>query len=977
MFSWEGDPKATRPIRRRPAARITFPVLLCAVTALLAAALVLPALAAANTEGIISEPFDPHDPQVNSGWQAGTCSSEKAETGSYCSVATPDQFFEQAAGHPNFGFTQFIIKHTTAGPLETPVSELKTVRVDLPVGLSVNPGATVQCSQAQFDSSTCPMESQVGVSEVTVSVLGVVVGPIAGVTSVPVYNVAPAEGESARFGLMLAGKPVYLEGDVDWSGDYHEGFTIHVPEAVPVPLGSGVILKNRLTFEGRAGDGTFLTTPSTCRGEAFTESGSDYSTFLLAASKAEEETAGYSFPGSAQPPLESPIPPGTQPRECGSIPYQPKVEVTPGTEQTNSPAAASVTVTVPHIAKGDAQESSTTKAATVTLPGGMGINPSAANGLQVCTDAQFGKGTRNAIACPAGSKIGTVKVESPALPEKAHQLEGDVFVGNQLSRDPASGNEYRIFIDAASARYGVDLRLLGNVRANPNTGQLATTISETPQLPFTSFAFSFDGGPRAVLSSPPICGPNQTTTSLQPWSGNPPATPSSSFALQTSPAGGGCAKTLAERPFAPGFALAPSSNQAGAFSPLSVRIARPDGQQELKGIDVTLAPGMTGKLAGIPYCPEAAIAAAAGKAGAEEAAAPSCPAKSEVGKAAITAGSGPAPYAISDGRAYLAGPYKGAPLSLAVITPAVAGPFDLGTVVVRVALFVEPETAQIHAVSDPIPDVYGGAQLNLRSVDLTLDRREFTLNPTSCGPLASAGNLRGGGSDPANPAAFSAFGVSVPFQTSGCVGLKFRPQLTTKILGPKKRMRRAAHPKLQAVLRARAGDANIARAALTLPHSIFLDQAHIGTICTRPQLASNSCPARSVYGYASAKTPLLAEEVKGPVYLVSSDHELPDLLADLHGQVNIQLRGVISNTKKGERTKTVFATVPDVPVSEFKLTMNGGKRGLLVNSRNMCGKPGASYLNFKGQNGKQLKKKKLKLHVPSCKGKGKKKPAGK
>ncbi len=976
---------ANRPlVRRSPRGRITFLAFLCTAASLFAVAVSLPALAAANTEGIISEPFNPHDPQVNSGWQAGTCSKEKAETGSYCSVATPNQFFEQAAGHPNFGFTQFIIKHTTTGtpPLqfETPTGELKTVRVDLPVGLSVNPGATIQCTQEKFDANACPPESEVGVSEVTVSVGGIVVGPIEGVTSVPVYNVVPGDGESARFGLMLAGKPVYLEGDVDSAGDYHEGFTIHVPEAIPVEIGSGVILKNRLTFKGRAGDGTFLTTPSTCRGEAFKESGSDYSTFLLAASKAEEESAGYSFPGSAQPPLESPIPPGTSPKECGSIPYAPEVDVDPGTGATNSPAAASVGVTVPHIKKGSAQESSTTKAATVTLPGGMGLNPSAANGLQTCTDAQFGKGTKAPVGCPAASKVGTVKIESFALPEKEHQLEGTVYVGSQLSRDPASGQEYRIFIDAASPRYGIDLRLVGNVRANPATGQLATTISETPQLPFSSFVLNFNGGPRSVLSSPPICGPNQTTTSLQPWSGNPPATPSSSFALKTLPAGGSCPKTLAERPFAPGFLFGPKSTGAGVFTPLSTRITRADGQQELKGIELLLPPGVTAKLAGIPYCTAAQIAAAAAKSGAEEAKTPSCPAKSEVGKAAITAGTGSAPYAISNGRAYLAGPYKGAPLSLAVITPAVAGPFDLGTVVVRVALFVEPETAQVRAVSDPIPDVYGGAQLSLRSIDLTLDRKEFSLNPTSCDLFQATGAVRGGGADPANPATYSAAPIRFPFQTTGCDGLKFRPQLTTKVLGGKKKLRRAGHPRLQAVLRARAGDANIARAALTLPHSIFLDQAHIGTICTRPQLAANNCPARSVYGYASAKSPLLDDELKGPVYLVSSDHELPDLLADLQGQVDIRLRGVISNTKKGERTKTVFATVPDVPVSEFRLTMNGGKRGLLVNSRNMCGKPGASYLNFRGQNGKKLKKKKLKLHVPSCKkhkGKGKKHSAAK
>jgi hypothetical protein len=288
-----------------------------------------------------------------------------------------------------------------------------------------------------------------------------------------------------------------------------------------------------------------------------------------------------------------------------------------------------------------------------------------------------------------------------------------------------------------------------------------------------------------------------------------------------------------------------------------------------------------------------------------------------------------------------------------------------------VALFVDPETAQIHAVSDPFPHVFGGTQLNVRSVDLTMDKPNFTLNPTSCEPLATTGTLAGGGADPTNPAAFSAFPVSVPFQTTECDALKFRPKLFTKLIGGRKRMKRNHFPALQAVLRAREGDANISRAALILPHSVILEQAHIGTICTRVQLAASQCPARSVYGFAHAESPLLDEELKGPVYLVSSDHELPDLLADLHGQVNIRLRGVISSVH--ERIKTVFSGVPDVPVSKFRLNMRGGKKGLLVNSRYLCARKNFSFLNFKAQNGKHRKVKRLPLRTPSCHKRRKKK----
>jgi hypothetical protein len=941
--------------------------------------------ATASTGDIIA-PSDPLAPAVDSGWQAGTCKEEPPESADYCSVDTPDQFFRTAAGHPEWGFTQFIVKHTTEEPLpgtklERPVDEVATIRVDLPVGLSVNPSATERCPLAVFEAGaegcrTGFPGSEVGESLVTTSLAGVVSEPTAPLTKVPVYNVIPVFGEAARFGLELGGKEVFLRGDVAWSSDYHEGFTIDVPKALPV---GGLVLKNRLVFEGRSGNGTFLTTPSTCLGEAFPwgPAGHVYSTWLLAQSwKEKEEEAGgdYSFPADAEPAFESPIPEGAEPEECESMPYDPAIDMHPGTGLTNSPAGATVDIDIPEVLPDylggeDEQATSTTKTSTVTLPLGMGLNPSAANGLQVCSDAEFGKGTRNPLACPAASRIGMVEIESPPLVEENDEgapLKGPIYVGKQLSRDPMSGNEYRIFINAVSSRYGVDVRLVGNVKADPQTGQLATTIAGTPQVPVTSFEVHFDGGARAVLSSPPTCGPNKGGAVMVPWSepwAHDTATPSSSFTLSNNPAGGKCPKTLAERPFSPGFAAGPASSKAGAFSPVSLQISRPDGQQELKGTEVLLPPGMTGKLRGIPYCPEDALATAATRSGAEEKAASSCPAASQVGTAAVAAGTGPSPLRI-DGKVFLSGPYHGAPLSLGVVTPATAGPYDLGTVVVRVALFVDPETAQIRAVADPIPHLFGGTLLSIRSVDLKMDRPDFTLNPTSCEPFAISGALRGGGGDPNNPAAFSAFGVSVPFQASDCDKLDFAPKLFTKLIGGRKKMRRNGHPAFQATLLARPGDANIRRTALKLPRSQFLDQSHIGTVCTRVQLAAADCPARSVYGFAWAESPLLDEKVEGPVYLVSSDHELPDLLADLHGQVNVRLRGVISSSK--QRMKTVFSGVPDVPVSKFVLKMQGGSKSLLVNSKNLCGRRNRSFLSFEGQNGKVLKVKKLPLQTPSC-----------
>jgi len=600
--------------------------------------------------------------------------------------------------------------------------------------------------------------------------------------------------------------------------------------------------------------------------------------------------------------------------------------------------------------------------ATIVMPAGMGLNPAAASGLASCTDAQFAKGVRvESNSCPAASRIGSAEVDSPPLHVP---LQGDVYIGEQLSRDPTSGQEYRIFVEAHSAEEGIFARLIGNVFADPQTGNLKAAFFENPQVPFETVTLALE---RQVLTSPPVCGSHTTTTALEPWARpGTAATPSSSFALSSIPGGGACPTTMADRPFAPGYTAKSDNTQGGAYSPFRVRIARPDGQQELKVVDVTLPEGLTGKLAGIPYCSEGALTAAAGTAGKAEQANPSCTAASQIGNATTRAGTGSEPILIS-GKAYLAGPYKGAPLSLAVVTPAVAGPFDLGTVVVRVALFVDPKTTQVKAVSDVIPDVFGGAKLDLRTIDVDVDRQRFMRNPTDCSPFATSGTIKGGGADPTNPATFSSYAVSAPFQATNCGKLGFRPKLFTRLFGGAKSTFRGQHPKFRAVLEAREGDANIGRNALVLPHSLFLDQGNIRTVCTRPQLASRTCPKAAIYGHAKAKTPLLDNPLKGPVYMVSSDNQLPDLVADLRGQVNVQLSGVISSKRGG--LKTVFRAGPDVPVKKFILWMKGGrKQGLIVNSTDLCrGKGQFSFMNMKAQNGKQVKTKRLRLKVDGCK----------
>jgi len=927
---------------------------------------------------------------VEAGWQAGTCTTDTPE----CSVETPDQFSKQAASHPKAGFTQIIVKHNSANE---PTGVLKTVLVDLPQGLSVNPEATPQCplEGGKFPATGCEVAapgSEVGYSLVTVyvPVLGVV-GPL----KFPVYNLVPRPGEPARFGFNLTAVgvielgEVFLNAGVKWDGDYHEYFTIHVPAA---PLGTK-ILKNRLVFDGTIGSGVlptetggaFITTPSTCFDPNQAAFATVYNTGLHADSVEESAPQDdYDVAAPAPPPaaflagsqfLESPLPKESDgrrvmPEGCDKVPFKPTTAQSPGTNQTDSPMGGTVTVDVPFTPSAPIYQSNV-RNADVSLPQGLGINPSAAPGLDVCTDAQFGKGTRNPVSCPAGSKIGTVAIDTPPLPDGT--LTGNVYLGTQQSRDPASGNEYRIFIDAESASRGLSIRLLGNVKANPQTGQLTAQVIDAPQLPFDSVRVSLDGA-KGTLTSPPICGPNKTSHSMTAWSGTPDGgAPDNGFTLTTAPGGGPCAKTLGARPFAPSFATNNSNPKGGAFTQFAISSGRNDGNQELKGVDVTLPPGLTAKLAGVRYCPGSALAAAAANSGAAEAAHSSCPDSSLIGSAAVSAGSGPNPYRAT-GKVFLSGPYRGAPLSLAVITPATAGHFDLGSVVVRVALFIDPETARVHAVSDPIPHVFDGALLDIRSINVKLDRPKFSLNPTNCSAFATSGALRGGGSNPLDPAAFSSFAVSSPFKVNGCENLGFKPKLFMRIFGG---TRRAKSPKLRAVLVARDGDANIGRAAVKLPKPLILEQASLANVCTRVQFAAHDCPKDSIYGFAEATTPLLDGPLKGPVYLRSSSHELPDMVAALNGQVDIVVDGRIDSVKG--RLRTTFDTVPDVPVSKFVVTVKGGKkRGLLVNSSNLCAKKYKVIARFTGQNGKKANQK-PKLRTPCKKhhkkGKGKKKGA--
>jgi len=983
-------------------ARRTIAVLATALTGLL-----LAPLAHADTANIL-EPQH-HPATAADGFQAGPCTGDTPK----CAPDTPAQFFKAAGGHPPVGFVQFNVRHEVRPPFElepnffVPVEPLvqpiesravKTVRVDLPPGLSVNPEATLEkCTLAEFLHEEkgaivpqCKPGSRIGESQVKVvagpdgwPLFGLPPGvafpplnPLApGLTQLELFNLQPSSGEPALFGFVVAASiPVLLKPEVAWQSDFHESFTIEgLPDyntahvgALPAPV---VIHDSRLVTFGDAGNGTLATNPTTCFNSDEVPFRHLYSSWIREDSFGEPDPA---FPLGSTP-LESALPAGVHPEGCEFIPFSPSIEVSPGTADVDSAASPTVTTRLDSRAPGQGGgpiAQSHLRRAEVTLPEGMALNPGGSAGLLACSDEQFRKGVRELEnACPAGSAIGTAEVRTPVL---SQPLQGEVYVGEPKSGDPASGEEFRAFVEAKSGERGIAVRLIGNVRADPASGRLTAVFDEQetsplfgdlprglPQLPFESLSLHFHGDHR-ILSSPPTCSPSTTTSQLEPWARpGDHATPTAAFSLSSIPSDGRCPQTLDQRPFAPGYTAQPDTGQAGAYTPFRFHLKRPPGQQELKRISLSLPPGVIGRLAGIPYCPEGAIAAAPGRSGAAERESPSCPAESIVGTTATESGTGD-PLRLP-GKVYLAGPYRGASLSLVSITPAISGPFDLGDVVVRVALGIDPRSAQVSAVSDLLPHVFGGVKLDLRGIAFDLDRGHFTLNPTNCSEKATTGTIAGGGGDPANPAAFSSFGLRAPFQATGCGALGFQPTLTTTLSGP---TRRAKYPQLTATLAARPGDANVAGVDLTLPHSFFVAQEHISTVCTRPQLASRSCPAASVYGEAEASSPLLDGKLSGPVYLVPGGHRLPDLVVDLHGQVDIQLEGVVSSSRG--RIRTAFESAPDVPLREFTLRMAGGKKGLIVNSTNICKKRRPAALTIQAQNGKQLKNNRYKLRLPGC-----------
>jgi hypothetical protein len=869
----------------------------------------------------------------------------------------------QAGAHPFEVTTSFSISSAldykgSLAPEENP----RDIEVLLPPGFVGNPTAAPKCTEAQLALSNfvppfnkCPIDSQVGYTEIAFT-LG---GTEPTLYKLPVYNMETPLGSPALFGFNVIAFPTYLHARVRTGEDY--GVTAALsPAAQATPFVGGTFTlwgvpadpahnSERSVFcEGGSCTGSgatalaprrpFLTNPENCSAGPLTtvlriDSWQNIGQFE------ERPTVSH---------LNDGTPAGVD--GCSRLPFDPSISVQPSTTSADSPTALSVDLSIPqNEAPGGLAEAYLDKA-TVTLPQGVTINSAGGDGLLGCTAAEVDLHGPGPAQCPDASKIGTVQVQTPLID---HPVHGAVFAATQ--KDNPFGSLLATYIAINDPLTGVVVKLAGQVEADPSSGQLTATFDENPQLPFSTFELNFFGGSRAVLRTPPSCGTYTTVGKFSPWTAADPANPTvpetvtsvSSFTIASGPNGGPCPAGG----FDPKLSAGTSNPLAGNYSPMSLRLSRPDGSQELKSLTVSLPQGLVGKLAGVAYCSEGQIAAAMARSGegmgALELASPSCPAASQVGTVSVGAGAGPTPLTVNTGKAYLAGPYKGAPLSLVIVTPALAGPFDLGAVVVRSALEVDPETAKITAVSDPIPSILDGIPLDVRSVQVSMDRPDFILNPTSCEVMRFSGF------------ASSVTGASAPigdrFQAASCERLAFKPKLNLSLKGGTKRN---DHPALRAVLTQAAGQANIDRVSVVLPASEFIDQSRIGDACTRPQFREGQCPAKSILGRARAFSPLLSEPLEGPVYFRSNGGErvLPDVVADLRGQIHVVLVGAVDSVaKKGSevsRIRNTFATVPDAPVSKFVLELQSGKKGLLVNSANLCKVPNKAVLKMTAQNGK-------------------------
>jgi hypothetical protein len=844
-------------------------------------------------------------------WEAGTCENH---TCTYKSVeANHAEAFTQAAGHPPWGITTFELNHTGSAPLAKPEGEpVKRVRVDVPAGLASDPQAPAKCKIEVFVKDLCPPPTEVGTQEATVWT-GVTDLELTGATAGHVYNLEPEPGLPVPgvpgahfepmpllFGIHILTEHSFLEGHVAWWSDYHEYFEINnLGKAAPV-------LKSKLNFNGHAG-GNFISLPTEC---------SPVTTTFLEV----ESWTGEVSKTLTHPPL------GVD--GCDRVPFKPTAEMTPETSQSDQPDGATTEVKVPQKAGPEEVNTADIKDAHVTLPEGLTLNSAAARGLKACTPAQIRIGSTEPVECPASSKVGEVTIEAD-LPEKS--LAGNVYLGAPEG-EPITGPPYTIYVDAESPRYGVSVRLKGQVNPNPATGRLETTFLENPQQPFSDFILKLKGGPQAPLANP-LCGTGQVEALFTPYTGLAAALSSTPFTTT------GCASPVP-------FALAQSTQNAtaiaGAHTSYTFNLARADGQQYLSQVRTVLPAGLVGVIPSVTLCGE------------PQAQAGTCPAASQIGTATVNVGAGSEPYAFS-GPVFLTGPYNGSPYGLSVPVPAVAGPFNLGTVVTRAAISVDPHTGRVIATSS-LPTIVKGVPLRLRNLSVAVNRPNFLLNPTNCGPLATDSTL--------TSTALATQLVSSAFQVGACGALTFKPSFAAS---SNARANKAEGALLQVNVTQGAHQANIRSVFTQLPLQLPSRLTTLQKACPEATFAANpsSCPSGSNVGTATAVTPVLPNPLTGPAYLVShGGAAFPDLDIVLEGNgVRVILVG---NTDiKGGITTSNFAMIPDVPVTSFALTLPKGPHSALGAFGSLCAHALVMPTIITAQSGAQVKQN-TKIEVAGC-----------
>ncbi|HYQ77529.1 MAG TPA: hypothetical protein VEP91_00280 [Solirubrobacterales bacterium] len=825
------------------------------------------------------------------------------------------------------------VRQTGPGAFAPAGGSTKDIRVALPPGLLANPLTPSRCTAQRFSApggTDCPDASAVGL------ILLRQVDGNGAISPLPLYNLEPPPGMPAQFGFQVANLPFYVNTEVRSGSDYGFDAVLANLSEIKRLTAATLVLWGDPSDPGHDPE----------RGHCLSEGSPDR--FSLGPCPVARSTRPFlRLPSSCSLPLDafasfdlwrqpgvfqtavSSAPP---PTGCAGLEFAPTFGARLLDTVAASPTGMRIDLHLPQGGDLAKPASADLRDLTIAFPAGLTINPSTAAGLIGCSSEQLRGG------CPDASKIGRVEARTPLLDRP---LQGGLFVASP--EDNPFGSLFAVYAVAADAKTGVEVELAGRIEADPVTGRLTARFADLPQLPFEEFAVTLFSGPRAPLRTPLTCGAYRTTADFVPWSApesGPGAGESDSFEVVRGAGGGPCAPTEFALPNAPTLRGGTLEPIAGASSPLAIELRRDDGTQNLAALDLTLPPGILARVAGIPFCSEAEIELARRRSGAAELRAPSCPADSRVGIVSATVGSGERPLQLEGGRVYLAGPYKGAPLSLAAVVPALAGPFDLGTVVLRTALFVDPARAQLHAVSDSLPPVLRGIPLDLRALRIELDRPGFILNPTSCDEMAIRGTV------------FSQPGASAPvserFQVGDCGRLGFKPRVAVQLSGG---TGRSGHPRLKAVLRPRAGDANPSRAAVVLPPEELLDQRHIVGVCTEARFAADDCPRSSRYGVVKAWSPLVDHPFVGRLNMRSSSRRLPDLAAHLDGQFPLSVAARVESVHGALRI--TLADLPDIPLARLELVMWGGGKGLLVNSRDLCERRPRVVIDLDAHNGRK------------------------